>query len=269
MANDVYDLKWGQEAAGKITNQVKEAVKADRNVRPLIPIVGGEMTYAKTVPDTTVVVLPGGGISINPARTLAPIKLSSPFVVPRELFDDLATISQLAISAGGDLAAAEDAVLLFGANAGGAVGGFPANDESGTLPNQVGLLAAFPAVPIGAAVDACILAAIAALRVNRHLGPFCVVLSPDLHQAAFTPIPGTATPVIAPVLPQLRQDGVKFSPSLPAATGVVFSVGKAAIDLVIPWDLHVECREVRGNAQFVVIEQFRLRINNLNAAVAL
>src|SRR5207249_820109 len=156
-------------------------------------------------------------------------------------------------------------------NAAKAVGGLPATDESGTLGNQASLLTTIRprAIAAGTAVDQSILAAIANLRAKGHFGPYCVVLSPDLHRDACSPIAGTAVPVIAPILPQLRQDGVQFSLSLPARSGVVFSVGKAVIDLVIPWDLHVECRDIQGDATFVVIEQFRLRINDANAALTL
>ena len=53
MSNGVYDLKWGQDIANQITNQVKEEVKAIRRVRPLIPVVAGGMAYVRTVADTT------------------------------------------------------------------------------------------------------------------------------------------------------------------------------------------------------------------------
>jgi len=259
----LYDLNWGQKLAGQITNQVENEIKSVCRVRPLIPMVTEEMAYAKTVPDTTVTAL-AAGVAMNPARTLAPIKLSRPFVVRPEQFDDLETISRLALNAGYDVAAAEDDVLLFG----NAAVGLQATDESGTLGDQRGLLLAVPGGML-TPVDESILNAITRLRNNRHYGPFCVVLSPTLHLEAFSPIAGTAVPVISPILPQLRQDGVQFSPSLGGRSGVVFSVGKAAIDLVIPWDIHVECREVRGDATFVVIEQFRLRINDRYACVVL
>jgi uncharacterized linocin/CFP29 family protein len=268
MPNEVYDLKWGQELAGQITSQVKEEVKAIRRVRPLIPMVAGAMTFAKTVDDATITIK-GGAVTMNPSAMLAPIKILRPFVVRQELFGDLVSISRLAVNAGYDVAAGEDAVLLFGAQAATAVGGFPATDESGTLANQAGLLSAVPPQPIGVEVDESILAGITTLRARGHFGPYCVVLSPDLYNDAYSPIEGTAIALIEPISHQLREDGVAYSPSLPAKTGVVFSVGKAAIDFVVPWDLHVECRDIQGDATFVVIEQFRLRVNDRNATVNL
>jgi hypothetical protein len=217
-------------------------------VRPLIPPEGpGGSAYVKTVPDTTVVADPPG-VRILPAATLAPIRLSVPFIVYPEQFDDLASIAGVAIRAGSDLAAAEDAILLYGANAPVVLAGlvppipFSATDDSGTLAGQRGLAVDPPPGPIARPVDDSIRAAITALRVNMHRGPFCVVLSPDLHEQANTPIGGTAVTRITPILPQLQK--VQFSPVLPPRTGVVFSVGGGAIDLVTPWDVHVECRNV-------------------------
>src|SRR5262249_8570134 len=126
-----------------------------------------------------------------------------------------------------------------------------------------------PGAAIAGTVDTSILGALATLRGRGHFGPYCVVLSTDLHQAAFTPVANTGIPLIGPILGQLRPDGVQFSHCLPAGPGVVFSTGRVAIDLVIPWDLHVECQTVAGNVTFLVIEQFRLRINDRNATVAL
>ena len=83
MPNEVYDLKWGQELAGQITSQVKEEVKAIRRVRPLIPMVAGAMTFAKTVDDATITIK-GGAVTMNPSAMLAPIKISRPFLVRQE-----------------------------------------------------------------------------------------------------------------------------------------------------------------------------------------
>src|SRR5271166_840885 len=99
----VHDLNWGQNLADQITNKVEDEIKAVCRVRPLIPKVTDEMAYAKTVPDTAVTA-GGQGVAMNPARTLAPIKLSRPFVVRPEQFDDLETISRLALNAGYDVA---------------------------------------------------------------------------------------------------------------------------------------------------------------------
>lgn len=177
MASFVYDLLWGQDLAAQITNKVTEAVQAVRMVRPLIPIAFGQMAYVKTVPDTTVIPVAAAAgapaaVETDPTGTLAPIRFSRSFVVRREQFGDIETISQLAINAGYDLATDEDALLLFGAFA--PFFGWAATDESGTLVNQPSLLPALLPFVLGA-VDASILAAITALRVNRHFGPFCVV----------------------------------------------------------------------------------------------
>src|SRR5580658_884667 len=94
-----------------------------------------------------------------------------------------------------------------------------------------------------------------ALQKNQQHGPYCVIVSPDLHREAITPFGTSTTPRINPILPELRESGFRFSEAAPARTGVIFSLGGAAVDLPIPWDAHVECRKVEGDATFAVVQQ--------------
>ena len=114
--------------------------------------------------------------------------------------------------------------------------------------------------PAGRDVFDSIREALEELQRNRQHGPHCVVVSPDLHREAIT---------LDPILPQLREHGFRFSEAAPRRTGVAFSLGGGALDMAIPWDSHVECRKVEGDATFVVVQQFRLRINDTRAVVPL
>lgn len=266
MSNGTYDLKWGQDLAVRISPQIKSEVGKIRMDPPLIPIVPGKSTYEDVVQSFTVTAVPP--FSIKPSSKLAPIKISLEFQLAQQQFADEVLAARLALRPASDLAFAEDVILLHGDRADQVLRGFNLviKDENETLAEQKGLFQAAPAaIRAQKSIVDSVLEGIQALQANRQHGPYCVIVSPDLHKEAMTPIPNSGTPRISPILPQLRDGGFRLSEAAPQRTGVIFSLGGAAVDLPILWDAHVECRTVEGDATFVVVEQFRLRINDARA----
>jgi uncharacterized linocin/CFP29 family protein len=274
MNDTVYDQAWGTALAAKISPQIKAEVAQWGRFRmdpPLVPIVPGKSQYEDVVQSFRVIV--GSPLSIKPSTKLAPIKISVAFQLAQQQFADEAIAVQAAMQPAMDLAFIEDAIILHGKRASEFFEGSPQiKDEDETLDDQIGLFLDSPkAIADGKSIVESILEGLTALRDAKHQqhGPYCVVVSPDLHQEAMTPLGESAFPQIAPILPQLRVDGFRYSEAAPKRTGVIFSLGGGALDLPVLWDAHVEFRSVEGPAIFVVAEQFRLRINDPRAVVTL
>ena len=263
MSNGTYDLKWGQDLAARISLQIKSEIGRIRTDPPLIPIVPGKSSYEDVVQSFKVEADPP--VNIRPSAKLAPVKISLQFLLAQQQFADEVLAARLALRPASDLAFAEDVILLHGKRATDVFKRLklPIKDENKTLDEQEGLFRADPApIPDKKSIVDSILEGIEKLRDGRQHGPYCVIVSPDLHKEAMTPLGDSGIPQITPILPQLREEGFRFSEAAPKRTGVIFSLGGAAVDLPIPWDAHVECRTVEGDATFVVVEQFRLRIND-------
>jgi uncharacterized linocin/CFP29 family protein len=231
--------------------------------------VPGKSNYEDVVQDLAVIA--GPALRIKPSAKLAPVKISSAFLLAQQQFTDEGLAGRLALRPASHLAFAEDAIILHGRRATITVAALPIIDENTTLGEQGdGLFQGPPPqIPLEKSIRESILQGLERLQGARHYGPYCVIVSPDLHREAMTPLDGSSTPCIAPILPHLREDGFRFSDAATPRTGVIFSLGGAAVDLPIPWDAHVECRTVAGDATFVVVEQFRLRINDPRAVTSL
>jgi hypothetical protein len=272
MDTETYDLKWGQDLATKISKQLNTEIGRIRADPPLIPVVLSPSRYEDVVQSYRITppppaaaaapILPKSISSKN--SKLPPIKISSHFVVAQHQFSDEALAARLAVRCASDLAFAEDDIILNGDRAD--LRAKNVKDDSDTLGDQEGLLAAAPAaLAAGTDVVSSILLALQELQRRNHHGPYCVIVSPDLHREAMTPSGGSSTPRIDPILPQLRPRGFRWSQAAAPRTGVAFSLGGGALDMPVLWDAHVECRKVEGDATFAVVQQFRLRINDPTA----
>jgi uncharacterized linocin/CFP29 family protein len=268
MSNQFYDLEWGNGVAARISPQIRSEIGRIRRNPPLIPIVPGMSQYEDVVQNYRVDA--GPPLKIKPSRTLAPIRISSEFALAQQQFADDVLATRLALRPASDLAFAEDAIILHGSRAVEPLKKMNITDEDGTLAEQEGLFREAPK-PIGKdkSIMDSIREGLEQLQRNQQHGPYCVVVSPDLHREAISPIGTSTTPRIAPILPELRESGFRWSEAAPVRTGVIFSLGGSAVDMPIPWDTHVECRKVEGDATFVVVQQFRLRINDPRAVLTL
>src|SRR5262245_57169375 len=102
MSNGTYDLKWGQELAGRISPQIKSQVGMVRLDPPLIPIVPGKSAYEDVVQSFRI--SPGPPISIKPSAKLAPVKISLEFQLAQQQFTDEVLAARLALRPASDLA---------------------------------------------------------------------------------------------------------------------------------------------------------------------
>jgi uncharacterized linocin/CFP29 family protein len=268
MTTGNFDFRWGSDLASRLSAAVKSEVGRLRASPSVIPVVPGSSRYEDVVQDLRISV--GPPYSVKPGARLAPIKLALDFTLAQQQFADEVLASRLALRPASDLAFAEDAILLHGANAAKILKDLHVKDENGTLDQQRGLFAS-PPKPLRAdkSIMDSIREGLEQLQKNHQHGPYCVVLAPDLHREAITPQGTSSTPRIAPILPQLREQAFRFSEAAAPRTGVVFSLGGGAIDIMVQWDAHVECRKIEGDATFVVAEQFCLRINDERAVVTL
>ena len=265
MSNGTFDLNWGRALANRLDPLVKTAIHTVRADPTLIPIVPGNSRYERFVEIYRRVPGPPLGIVHENVPT---VKISARFTIQQTDLGNEALISDWVSMQARQLALAEDTIILYGAAAG--LNALNINDDDGTLNNQDGLFQqAPPQLPHHHSVDGSILWGIQSLRNRGQYGPYCVIVSPTLHTAAETPIPNSGISRIAPILPQLRKEGFRFSEALQGRSGVIFSVGGAAITLKITWDAHVECLNVDGDATFAVVQQFRLQINDQRATFAL
>jgi hypothetical protein len=126
--NEVYDLRWGHDLANGISGQIKSEIGRIRASPPLIPIVSGASRYEDVVQSYRV---DDGGppFRIRPNKKLAPIKISSGFVLAQQQFSDELLAARLALRPASDLAFAEDAILLHGKRAKETLPGLDFEDE--------------------------------------------------------------------------------------------------------------------------------------------
>jgi uncharacterized linocin/CFP29 family protein len=267
-----YGQEWGDGLAERISKDplFKAQTGRIRGDPPLIPIVPGRSAYESTVQSFRFE--PGNSRRIQPSKTLAPVRISAPYVLAQQQFGDEVLAARLPLRPASDLAFAEDVILLHGSRAAQifAESKLDINDEDQTLDQQEGLFQDEPKkISEGKSIVDSILEGLQNLQRGHQHGPYCAILSPELHREAMTPIGDSGVARIAPILPQLREGGVRHSEAARDRTGVIFSLGGAAVDLFIPWDAHVEFRKLEGDASFVVVEQFRLRINDPRAVATL
>ena len=173
----------------------------------------------------------------------------------------------LATRAAYQLALAEDQIVLLGAEANLAV-----NVRQRNLGQQTGLFAqgaARPELPGNTTILDGILAAIAELRGRNHHGEYGAIVSPDLYRVAFNTQGPRHEAFIHEIRPLLREGAFQYSSAATGRSGVVFSLGGHTLDMAVPVDASVELVNEERGALLRVVEQFRLRINDPTAVVAL
>jgi uncharacterized linocin/CFP29 family protein len=138
--------------------------------------------------------------------------------------------------------------------------------------------------PNGPGLVSAVSQAISTLETQGHLGPFALVLGNLLFDTAQDPTQALVLPAdrIKPMLdgPLVRSStlerfmpGALGAPRVPAAAGLLISLGSNLIDLVVGSEIDVQFLQVTPAASpryvFRVSERFTLRIKQPDAAVAL
>jgi uncharacterized linocin/CFP29 family protein len=215
-------------------------------------------------------------MSVSPYQPQRPIQISRSFFLHRQQSGDDEILKALITQAAADLAQAEDGVILLGAAA-APVGAPPlpflANItyDPAEVAAQVSLLPAGPANVTQSILDR-IIAGIQGLRANGYYGEYYAIVALDLYSEAFRNIgPGRNAP-IDQIKPLLAPDGFLGSNTLPATTGVIFSLARGTVRLLVPVDTYVDItipNDNQGRQRFRVAQQFRLMIDDANATLAL
>src|SRR5712692_1241043 len=187
MSNGTYDSKWAQDLAARITPQIKSEVGQIRMDPPLIPIVPGKASYEDVVQSFRVTDGPPFSIRPSGKSKLAPVRISVAFLPARQQFTDDVLAARLALRPASDVAFAEEAIILHGSRATELFKQrkLAIKDEDDTLGEQEGLFQATPPPidPKKSIVDS-VLEGVQKLRSGQQHGPYCVVVSPDLHREA-------------------------------------------------------------------------------------
>jgi len=256
---------WSPDRWQRINTLVHDEAARIRVARRVLPLFGSSNGFVDNVVGHQV--NPGPPLSIRPGQGLVPVEVAVDFQLSPEQFGDEQAAMALATRAAYQVALAEDAVILNGARASGLLDRLHVTERN--LDAQVGLVGSEQGT-VEAPILVSVLEGIKELRTRNHHGEYCVIVSPDLYQEAFRPRTNTMDAPIYEIRPLLKEGGFLYSPAAPERTGVVFSLGGHTIDMAVSVDAMVELTdEERGLAFLRVVEQFRLRVNDPSAAVAL
>ena len=234
----------------------------------LQPVIG--QGYVDSIPGRRV--LKGATMSVRPNQHLQPLQMSRQFFLHKEQADDSVTANSLIRFAAADIAQAEDAVILLGAEAGPLLEKLHIKlDNPDELAAQEGLFKANQP-QVGQPILNGILDGITTLRERGQAGDYYVIVSPDLFQEAHI---NRVTPLGAPVhqfQPLLASQGFLFSEAAPRKTGVIFSLARDTISFAVPMDTFVDTSLPNGEdgrPRFAVAEQMRLVIDDPDARAEL
>jgi hypothetical protein len=246
----------------------EQATKLRVARRALAPVIG--QGFVGSVPGHRVT--RGASLSVRPNQHLQPLQMSRHFFLHREQVDDSPTLNTLITFAAADIAQAEDAVILLGAEAEPFLQKLNIKliDPDG-LRAQHGLFR--PEQPkVAEPILKSVLEGIKTLRGRGQGGDYYVIVSPDLFEEAHT---NRHTPLDAPIYqiqPLLAANGFLFSEVAPAKTGVIFSLARNTISLAVPMDTFVDTslpNDPEGRPRYAVAEQICLVIDDPEAKAEL
>jgi len=185
------DVGWTPDQWTALNDQARQVVTDQAKLRPLIP-AGPEMPNAYVVQTPPLL---GDPLEFDTeAPTLPVVRLRLKFVVRAEQLHDTALIGRLVDRAGRRLAAAEDAVLMYGGLA-SLTGGVEARGLRKTTPGlatYAGVLAPPESGGPYAGLDGLVAAA-AKLRERGWHGPFNAALDVNYWNALARTYPGRNT----------------------------------------------------------------------------
>jgi len=197
--------------------------------------------------------------------------MSRHFLLLREQCNDEEALQTLALFAAADVAQAEDAVVLLGAEAGPFLKKLEIElDQPSELEKQEGLFEKQQKEVVKPVLDS-ILEGIETLQKRGQFGDYYAIVSPALYREAYT---NQKTPMDAPIYqiqPLLAKDGFLFSEAAEGKRGVIFSLARGTINLAVPMDTYVErlTDDDKGQPRFRVAEQMRLVVDDPGAREAL
>jgi uncharacterized linocin/CFP29 family protein len=216
----------------------------------------------------------GQPMNIHPFPPLRPLQLSRSFFLHREQSGDADILKALITQAAADLAQAEDAVIFHGLVAQPTLINLNITFDPADLAQQAHFL-----LPGGANIPPgpgqllnSILVGRQTLQNNAYYGEYYVIVSPELYREAYQNIAAGLNAPIYQIQALLATNGFLSSNALAQRRGVIFSLARGTISLSVPVDLYVDTavpNDFQGRQQFRVAQQFRLIIDDPNAAVSL
>lgn len=271
MANGTSKFSWNQEG---VNNLVHDAANEIHVVRPLLKLYGKQGGYTTNIFGHQIKGSPhatgSSPLSIPINQCLTPVVLSCDFTLQQEQFSDADALNTLAVEAAYRVAAAEDAVILLGADAKEFIQNLGVKADAEQLADQTKLL------PKGAKAlgnDRLILDSlvqgIADLESNGRIGRYAAVVSLDLYQEAMKPRTNALDAPIYEIRSLLIEGGFRHSQVLPKRTGLIFSLGGDGLKIAVPVDTSVEFVEEKKDVFLQVVEQIRLVVDVPEAVVAL
>jgi uncharacterized linocin/CFP29 family protein len=266
-------IEWGSDVWSRIDQSVHDEVTRSGVAARLIPVRGGVGDGA-TVPAERI---DRDTMTIDERSVLPMLELSVDFALTQQQVADeprLGTAATLAVRGASLLAQAEDFLVFRGRDALGA----PLLDQVSTRGDAGdGLVGAAgeqalmtSADETGERIAVAVAMAYAELQERGHAGPFALALHSGLYAQALAPLPRSlvaAADRIAPLVP----GGFVGTGTLPPNTGVLFSTGGNALDLVVGQDpiTAFSQTDADGLYRFRVFERFVLRVKDPTAVVTL
>jgi hypothetical protein len=263
--NAANTFTWNPDQINALVNKQAEALRV---VRQALKPIGTQGTYVNSVlghrvdRDKT--------LTVRPCQHLQPLLMCRYLSLFREQLNDSDALQALALHAAADIAQAEDAVILLGADAGAFLAKLKVElDQPSELGHQEGLFDKGQK-DVGQPILDSILEGIHALRTRGQFGAYYAIVSPTLHQEAYT---NQKTPLDAPInqiQSQLADNGFLSCEAASGKKGVIFSLARATINLAVPMDTYLErLTDDDKGPRFRVAQQFRLIIDDREAREAL
>lgn len=232
----------------------------------LVPIIG--TGYVANVGGNHVT--RGAELSISSHQCLQPFQISRHFFLHNDQATDTETMAKLARYASADMAFGEDAVCLYGPEARHHLEKLQIAFNPDELEHQDSLFVKDQKQVGDGGILHSILEGRKALQEKGHFGDYWVIVSPALYEEAYK---NRATPVDAPIYEiQHLLKGFLCSEAVKDRTGVIFSLDRGGISLVVPMDLYLDTslpKDNEGRPRFRLAEQFRLVIDDPDARTGL
>jgi uncharacterized linocin/CFP29 family protein len=209
-------------------------------------------------------------MSVSPYQPQRPIQMSRSFYLHREQSGDDDILKALITQAAADIAQAEDAVILIGPGAASLLQNITYDPNDLTLQDRL-----LPKDAQDLLTDQLLDSIIDGrrmLQANGYYGEYYVIVSPTLYSEAYRR-PGYGLPApIDEIHALLASNGFLYSNAIGGRKGVIFSLARGTIRLLVPIDTYVDTaipNDDQGRQRFRVAQQFRLVIDDQNALVAL
>lgn len=296
MPHNGNSFHWDQGRWDSINQLVHDASKEMRLIRPLLKLYGKQGDYVGSILGHTLRKSenpenPLKPLSIDSFQNLRPVKISCEFKLSQEQFYDEDAVHALALEAAYQVAQAEDAVILRGAEAGDFLKKLSVTVEH--LPDQIGFFQKAqpspeelpdplnalsqspppplpPSIPDEKSILAHIVQGIRDLQHNGRYSKYAAIVGLGLYEQAMKPRGGRSfTAEIYEIRLLLVENGFVYCPAAPDRAGVIFSLSGDGIKIAVPVDTRVEFVEEKKDVTLQVVEQIRLLVDVPKAVVAL